>query len=327
MDAADTFRLATAAAGKGIILNDKADFSNLSIVIPAFNEEKGVGVTLDGLLERFVGAEIIVVDDCSGDGTSAEVLKRSGIRLLRHSYNRGQGASLKTGMRVATRTWVAWFDADNELRSEDLLRLVERARKEDVLAVIGQRTSQSATITRGVGKALIRALGRSLNMDAGKDANCGLRLFRRDAILAYLPLIPDRFSASLVTTLIFLERRYPIAFESVSTNPRLGTSTVRMKDGLEAILVLIRASLLFAPLRVFLPLGLWTIGIGLAYSLIIAFWFGSGLPVGGSLLSLIGLLTVMLGLIADQISQMRLSQFNNASSPMNGVVEVMRGDA
>jgi glycosyltransferase involved in cell wall biosynthesis len=114
-------------------LNDKSEFSNLSIVIPAFNEEAGVGVTLDGLLERFAGAEIIVVDDCSGDSTSAEVRKRRGIRLLRHSYNRGQGASLKTGMRAATRTWVAWFDADNELRGEDLLRLVERARKEDVL--------------------------------------------------------------------------------------------------------------------------------------------------------------------------------------------------
>lgn len=285
---------------------------DLSIVIPAFNEEHGIGVTLAGVIESFPGAEVIVVDDCSQDRTAEIVRGYPGVSLVRHAFNRGQGGALKTGMRKASRRWVAWFDADNEHRTEDLTRLYARALQGDVVAVIGQRTNASASLIRGLGKWLIRLIGRSMNVNAGRDANCGLRLFRRDIVLAYAPLIPDRFSASLVTTLIMLERRYPIAFEPVETNPRIGTSTVRLRDGFDAILALIRAVLLFAPLRIFLPFGLWLVALGLTYSVYIALHAGLGVPVGGILVFLSGVLAIMLGLVADQISQMRLSQLSEA---------------
>ena len=287
---------------------------DLSIVIPAFNEEHGIGVTLAGVIKSFPGAEVIVVDDRSQDRTAEIVRGYPGVSLVRHAFNRGQGGALKTGMRKASRRWVAWFDADNEHRTEDLTRLYARALQDDVVAVIGQRTNASASLIRGLGKWLIRLIGRSMNVNAGRDANCGLRLFRRDIVLAYVPLIPDRFSASLVTTLIMLERRYPIAFEPVEANPRIGTSTVRLRDGFDALLALIRAVLLFAPLRLFLPLGLWLVALGLAYSVYIALRAGLGVPVGGMLVFLAGVLAIMLGLVADQISQMRLSQLSEPIS-------------
>ena len=293
-----------------------ADGEDLSIVIPAFNEEGGLGLTLDGVIAAFPAAEVIVVDDCSLDGTSKVAQERPGVLVLRHSFNRGQGAALKTGMRYATRPHVAWFDADNEHRTEDLGRLVARMQAENLVAVIGQRPTSSSSPTRRIGKLMIRLIGRGLRINAGPDLNCGLRVFRREVVLPYLSLIPDRFSASLTSTLILIERRYSIAFEPVRTNSRIGASTVRLSDGFDAILMLIRAVLLFAPMRFFLPIGLWLVGLGAAYGLVVALVMGGGLPVAGMLAITVGVLAIILGLVADQISQLRLAQLPDA-----GVIE------
>ncbi len=283
------------------------DASDLSIVIPAFNEEKGIGVTLDQLLETFQNAEIIVIDDHSRDATFATAAVRPGVRVLKHAFNRGQGASLKTGMRAATRNYVAWFDADNEHRPEDLARCFAVIREDELVAVIGQRDNGASNLIRGVGKGLIRLVGRGLNIHAGHDLNCGLRIFRREMILPYCQLIPNRFSSSLVTTLVMIERRYPIAFEQIRTAPRIGQSTVRLKDGFEAMLALLRAVLLFAPMRFFMPIGLGLTAIGVIYSLLVALIEGRGVPLGGSLIFASGLLCMGMGLVTDQISQLRLN--------------------
>lgn len=281
--------------------------ANLSIVIPAYNEEAGIGPTLESLLQEFPAAEIIVVDDCSTDRTAEIVCAYPGIKLVRHKFNRGQGGAIKTGMLVATGSFVAWFDADNEHRASDLLRLYRRMCSENMAAIIGQRVTPSASWIRGGGKWLIRLIGRGLRINAGSDLNCGLRVFRREVIMRYRSLIPDRFSASLITTLILVEQRYPIAFEPVKTNPRLGQSTVKLHDGFAAVITLLRAIMLFAPVRIFMPVGLFLVGVGGLYSTALVLFSGRGLPVGGALLIITGMLSIMLGLIADQISQLRLS--------------------
>jgi glycosyltransferase involved in cell wall biosynthesis len=282
----------------------------LSVVLPAFNEAAGVAETLAQLVQAVPGAEIILVDDHSSDGTGSSARSVAGVKVIRHRYNRDQGAALKTGMRHATREYVAWFDSDNEHRTDDLLKIYDRIRSQDLVAVMGQRTNGSATLTRGLGKWLIRLIGQTMKINAGSDLNCGLRVFQRETVLRYIGLIPDRFSSSLVTTLVMLERRYPIAFEPIMTNPRIGHSTVRMKDGFEAILQLVRAVLLFSPMRFFLPVGAICLGIGVIYSFAIALVAGMGIPVGGLFLMLLGILVFLFGLLADQISQFRLGQFN-----------------
>jgi glycosyltransferase involved in cell wall biosynthesis len=256
------------------------------------------------------GAEVLLVDDHSLDGTAEAAKAVPGVRVIRHAFNQGQGAALKTGMRHATRDHVAWFDADNEHRVQDLDRIYSRLVGDDLVAVIAQRTSGSASLVRAIGKWVIRIIGQGLRIKVGSDLNCGLRVFQRNVIIRYLGLIPDRFSSSLVTTLVMLERRYPIAFEPIITHPRIGHSTVRFRDGFEAILQLVRAVLLFAPMRFFLPIGFWSFLIGIVYSGWLAILAGRGIPVAGVLLILAGMLIIILGLLADQISQLRLSYLN-----------------
>lgn len=290
----------------------------LSIVVPVFNEEGGVVTAIDGLRRELPDAEIIIVDDGSSDRTAERLNGLEGVVIFRHAFNRGYGAALKTGMRRARGHYIAWFDGDGQHRAEDLVRMVQRLHDDDLAAIIGQRLHGGATRTRSFGKLVIRLFAWLMRFRAGHDLNCGLRVFHRDVILRYVALLPDGFSASMTSTMIMVEHRYPVAFEPISLNPRIGTTKVVLSDGFESLALVARMIMLFAPLRIFFNLGLSIlIGAGL-YGLWEALSAGFGFPALAVTLMLMGFLLCLLGLIADQISYMRLSQLD-ALAPIDVV--------
>ena len=234
--------------------------------------------------------------------------------MISHAYNCGYGGALKTGMAHASRAYVAWFDADGEHRVEDLVAMVGLIDRDRLSAVIGQRDAAAALTVRSVGKALIRMVARSLDVRAGADLNCGLRVFRRDVICRYLYVLPEGYSASITSLMIMLERRYPIAFHRVTMAPRIGTSKVQLRDGFATIALVVRLSMLFAPLRVFGRGGLAMLVLGLVYGIGVAVRQGAGLPVAAAIAVFTGLLLLAVGLIADQISQLRLIQLATLES-------------
>lgn len=290
---------------------------DLSIVIPAYNEEEGIGSVLTQLVEVFPHAQLIVVDDCSEDRTKEEASKCAAAEIHVHPFNRGYGASLRTGMLAANREYVAWFDADNEHRTADLRDMFDKIRTQRLAAVIGQRKTPSGTLMRALGKFVIRSIGRTLDLNVGADLNCGLRIFRRNIIVRYLSILPERYSASMTTTMLMVERQYPFAFFPVHTEPRIGTSKVRPRDGLIAIVKMIRLIMLFAPMRIFLRIGLPLISIGMIYGIYISLDQRLGFPVAGMLVATLGALLCMLGLIADQISQFWLMQLWSSDPARN----------
>ncbi|MBU1247847.1 MAG: glycosyltransferase family 2 protein, partial [Proteobacteria bacterium] len=97
----------------------------LSILIPAFNEELNIERTLTELRQQFADAEIIVVDDGSTDDTASIASRMAGVTLVQHSHNTGYGSALKTAFRRSTRAVVAWYDADGQHRPEDLRAVVQ----------------------------------------------------------------------------------------------------------------------------------------------------------------------------------------------------------
>ena len=296
--------MATPQEGNPVSASPANDYHNLSIIIPAYNEEDGIIATLENVQESFPAAEIIVVDDGSQDQTVERVSGFAAVKLLTHRFNRGYGGALKTGMKHSTRELIAWFDADNEHRSDFLKAMVDRIEEEKLAAVLGQRP-KSVSVVRGVGKYFIRVLARLLNVKSGTDLNCGLRVFRREIIVPYIPILPDSYSASLTSTIILIEQRYPFAFHPIETNQRIGTSKVALADGFNTLLLVLRVITLFAPMRIFLKVGLNLLLIGAVYSIYTALAKGAGIPVLGAFLMLFGLLVAILGLVADQISQLR----------------------
>lgn len=289
---------------------------HLSVVIPAYNEEHGIRPTLEGLRAKLPGVEVIVVDDGSSDGTLDAARSIPGVRVVQHAYNRGYGAALKTGMRMATRRNVAWFDADNEHRVEDLAAMGERIETLRFAAVVGRRIGPSVSVLRSGGKFAIRMLARSLGVDLGKDLNCGLRVFKRGIIMRYAALLPDQFSASMTSTMILIERGHPLSFLDIDVNARIGQSKVKIRDGFSTMVLVLRFVMLFAPLRIFFVPGLFLFFAGSIYGLVRAIAEGRGVPIAGVLVAVAGLVSAMLGLVADQISQLRFGQLAESTDAL-----------
>src|SRR3989344_9393507 len=220
----------------------------MTLIIPAYNESKSIGLVLAELLDYpfSIPIEIIVVDDGSTDGTS-EVLKEykenARVKVIRHIFNRGYGASLKTGIRAANSPWVATYDGDGQFRPEDVDRFWKEATSQQLDVVIGTRLRLSAgsSIMRTPGKYFIRLLINHLTNVKITDFNCGLRLIKREIILKYLHLCSDQFSFSTTSTLILINRGYLFRFSPVTIRARMnGRSTVSLSSGFSTIHLVIK---------------------------------------------------------------------------------------
>ncbi len=285
--------------------------AELTILIPAFNEEHGLPPTLQGLLDepRLAGARVIVIDDGSTDKT-AEVAARFAprVQVLRHKRNQGYGAGIKSGTRHATTRWVAWFDADGQHRTEDLVALFEAAVAEHYDAVLGNRSADSAIVkSRVAGKKVLSFVANWVAEQKIPDLNCGLRVFRRELLAAYLPLLPDGFSASSTTTLLVIKRNRHFAFHPIKVEARIGTSTVKqVRDGLRTLHLMMRILFLFQAFKTFGLVAGAFFGTGVVYGTAIALMHGQGLPVLAELLCLVGVIVFCFGIVSDQISALRI---------------------
>lgn len=288
---------------------------DLTIVIPALNEEPGIGRTLDMIRAepRLAGASIVVVDDGSTDRT-AEIARQHGAVVLRNPRNMGYGASLKRAIRAAGTELVAWFDADGQHDPADLADMLARLEAEDADAVFGARTGASHIVwSRVIGK---RVLQFAANSAAGRripDINCGLRVFRRGLLLEYLHLLPNGFSASTTTTLIYLKRDHRLLFHPVIAAERMGRSSVRQfRDGMRALHTITRVTVLFNALRTFGLAAAMLIAFGLLYGFGVALANGLGFPVLAALAVILGVQLLALGIVCDQVTAMRLEQIDTA---------------
>lgn len=276
-----------------------------SIVIPAYNEQASLPNFLKEL-ERGIDkqdCEIVVVDDGSTDST-AELAELPGVKLIRHAINKGYGAALKTGFSHASGKYVVICDADGQHRVEDVLAVMAA---EDVDMVVGRRVQASAKqYNRIAGKTVLRIFANFLSGQKIPDFNSGLRKIDREFINRYTNLLPDTFSASTTMTLLMLQLKRKVLWVDICTQKRIGKSTVRqVRHGFDTMLLITRLTMLFNPLRVFLPISLTLLTFG-------ALWGALHLTDGGgfSVLSatalIVGLIIFLFGLVADQISLMRI---------------------
>jgi dolichyl-phosphate beta-glucosyltransferase len=165
----------------------------LSIVIPAYNEERRLPATLDRILAYREAspvpmAEILVVDDGSRDGTAAVIQAKGGIvRLVSNPGNRGKGYAVRNGMLAAKGDWILSTDADLSAPIEELGKLISAARRENAAVAIGSRALDRKLVK--VHQPMMREVsGRAFNIVMRtvtglpfRDTQCGFKLFRGDA--------------------------------------------------------------------------------------------------------------------------------------------------
>lgn len=285
-------------------------YKNLTVCIPAYNEEFVIKQSLERLRSYIPDAEIIVVDDGSTDETAERARTVGGVRVISHERNQGYGAALKTAMRHATRSVIAWYDGDGQHNPEDLIRVVTPVLEGEADAVIGARTSNSdARPERKPGKWILQKIAEGIARRRIPDLNSGLRCFRSDVILRYLHLLPEGFSASSTSTLLLIKRLYRFKYVPITTTSRTGVSSVRMmRDGLRTIHLLLRMLVLFEAFRFFSLLSAFQLIVGFVYGLGIAIYSGLGFPVLAAVICISGATTFLMGLLCDQIVAIRMER-------------------
>jgi glycosyltransferase involved in cell wall biosynthesis len=275
----------------------------VTIVLPAFNEGDSIGPVITALKSVAPWHEILVVDDGSSDGTG-QAAAAAGARVVRHPYNKGNGAAVKTAIRSATTEWIAIVDADGQHQPEDARRLAERLGEFDL--VIGARDPRTqATAGRRVGNAVLNWLASYLTERKIPDLTSGLRGARRSCLLEFIHLLPNGFSTPTTTTLAFIKAGYNVAFEPIGARPRIGTSKIRFaSDGAKFLLILLKVVTIFSPLRIFAPVSALAFTVGAAYGAW-NFVYHARIPNGAVLLLMFSVIVILVGLISEQISALR----------------------
>lgn len=226
----------------------------VSIVVPAYNEVSGIREVLEELRRLDPTWEVLVVDDGSTDGTGA-IAAESGFRVIRHKVNRGYGASLKSGIRAATGSWIVITDADGTYPNERIPELVAGLAEHHM--VVGARTGEKVHIPmlRRPAKRALNGLANYLSETRIPDLNSGLRAFRREEVMRFLDILPSGFSFTTTITLAMHVNDLFVLYVPIDYHARKGKSKIRpIHDTLNFLALIIRTVLYFRPLKIFLPL-------------------------------------------------------------------------
>ena len=276
---------------------------SVTVLIPAYNEGASIAGVVTALRAAAAWHELIVIDDGSTDGTDRAALD-AGARVVRHPYNKGNGAAVKSGIRAATGEWIAIVDADGQHRTADAQRIIAKLGDYDL--VIGARDPRTqATIARRIGNGILNWLASYLTERPIPDLTSGYRAARREYLLEFIHLLPNGFSTPTTTTLAFIKAGYNVAFEPIAAEARVGTSKIRLaSDGAKFFLILLKVITIFSPLRIFAPISAAAFAVGAAYGAW-NFIYHQRIPNGAVLLLMFAVIVILVGLISEQISALR----------------------
>jgi glycosyltransferase involved in cell wall biosynthesis len=267
------------------------------------NEAEAIGSVVSQLRDAAAWREIIVVDDGSADDTAARA-RAAGACVIRHPYNKGNGAAVKTGIRQASGEFVLIIDADGQHPPQDAQRIA--ARLGDFDLVIGARNGATqATTARRAGNALLNNLASYLTSRPIPDLTSGFRGARTECLREFIHLLPNGFSTPTTTTLAFIKAGYNVAFEPIDARQRSGRSKIHFAhDGARFLLILLKIVTLFSPLRIFLPLSLLSFAVGSVYGVWNMIATGK-IPNGAVILILFAVIVFLVGLVSEQVASLR----------------------
>lgn len=302
----------TINAYKGLPPKGPRSSNGVTIVIPVYNEENGVAGVMERLAALDIGApkEILAVNDGSVDGTAAKLAEAEAkypeLRVVTHERNKGYGAALKTGFRAAANDVVVITDADGTY-PEDRIRELLDCIDDGAEMAVGARRGDDVHIPliRRPAKAALRHLASFLAGTRIPDLNSGLRAFRRELVMTYLPILPQGFSFTTTITLASLTNAHRVDYIDINYAHRAGNSKIKpIRDTAFFIALIIRTVMYFNPLKVFYPVALFVgmllLGV-LSYDF---FWVDEPNLSDKSVLLFVAFIQVLsVGLLADLIEK------------------------
>lgn len=229
--------------------------NDVSVIVPVYNEERAVGNTIKEIKSVMnnlnIKYEIIAVNDGSTDRSGEILEKEKGIKLIKHPYNLGYGASLKSGIKQAKYEWILITDADATYPIEDIPRLLKFIPDYDM--VVGARVGKRVRIplSRIPAKIILSALANFLTGRRIPDINSGFRVFRKEVALEFFHLFPSKFSFTTTLTLACLTNGYTVKHIPVNYYKRKGKSTIKPSDFVNFFTLITRVVTYFKPFKIF----------------------------------------------------------------------------
>lgn len=290
-----------------MVVSDE-NMKGISIVIPAYNEEQGVGKQISAIQEVMANTnweyDLILVDDGSTDQTLKEI-KLHDVKVISLIKNVGYGAALKKGISEAEYDLILITDADGTYPANAIPELLDKSNDYDM--IVGARTTNDAKQpwSRRPAKWILRKLAGYLAGSKIPDLNSGLRIMRKPVIEKFWNVLPSGFSFTTTITLCMLCNDYMVYYHPIGYAKRIGKSKIRPIDTYHFFLLILRTIILFNPLKIFLPLGTVFFLLGFIKLILI------DLPLGNvSESAVLGLLAAFIiwaiGLLSDQIARIGL---------------------
>lgn len=289
-------------------MNENQKKPTVTVLLPAYNEELAIVTTITKIRQLYPDFEILVVDDGSTDNTMRAAIN-AGATVWPHPYNIGNGAAIKTGLRIASGEWIVMMDADGQHKPEDIALLLEHKDKYDM--VVGARSRNSETsIHRDIANTIYNLFASYVTKFKIKDLTSGFRLVNNNTAKHFIYLLPNTFSYPSTLTLAYLRSGRSVKYVSIETKIRKGKSKIRLlQDGSRFFLIIAKIATLFAPLRIFLPVSISLFVAGIVYY-IYTFSTYHRFTNMSALLFSSSIIIFMMGLISEQISQMRFDRTN-----------------
>lgn len=291
--------------------------AGLTVIIPVYNEEAVIPSVLPEYIEYCCeqGWNLVLVNDGSQDASlsliSALTKDYDFVSIVSHKLNRGYGGALRSGIIASKTEYSIFVDADGQHRMEDVQRLYDKIKETDADMIVGSRKGHRGDWFRALGKYIIRTIAKMLMTVPIYDINSGMKIFRTELALKYIPLYPDTMAFSDIICLVFLHQKLLVLEEPITIEERKGgASTIGVHTAISTVYEIISIVTMFNPMKIFFPIAFVTIVLGGIWGIIMVFQ-GRGLSVGSSFLIISGMIVFLLGLVAEQISQIRFMALEN----------------
>ncbi len=285
----------------------RMDKKSVSVIIPVFNEEESIGAIVKEINGLFPDFEIIVINDGSTDETAARA-REAGALVYSHPYNIGNGAAVKSGIRIASGQVLVFMDGDGQHDPKDIEKMLDLFPDYDM--VVGARPrGHQASVWRALGNAVYNGFASYVAKFPIQDLTSGFRAVKAEIARSFLYLLPNTYSYPTTMTLGVLRSGRSVRYVSIQSRKRSkGKSKVKLfRDGVRFFMIITKICALYSPLRVFLPISLLLFLLGLGYYTY-TFVLWQRFTNMSALLFSTSILVFMLGLISEQIAQMRFER-------------------
>ena len=281
--------------------------TEVSIIIPAYDEAENIGELIKNIKNLHPDFEVIVINDGSTDDTGGKA-KDAGAIVYSHPYNIGNGAAIKSGIRIASGDVLVFMDGDGQHDPGDIAKLLECLPDFDM--VVGARSKgHQASWGRAFGNRIYNRLASYVAKFPIQDLTSGFRAVKSDIAHGFLYLLPNTYSYPTTLTLGILRSGRSLKYVPIHTLSRKnGKSKIKLfRDGVRFFLIITKICTLYSPLRVFLPISFVIFFIGLVYYAYTFFTWGRFTNMS-ALLFTTSVVIFMMGLISEQICQMRFER-------------------